>query len=307
MLKKGGHVVFFGELGQQSQNLIHYFESRGASPIDLGDNPANWMLRNIQEEDSDNDLAEEYIKSPEYAALKHRLEEVKLNPNPALQISYQLQFAAPAEARQRLMNKRLQTIYWRSPAYNLSRILVCVIIAFILASVFITNRKPKDFTEAEVRAWLSVTFLSFIIIGILSITSVLPVMLGIRDIFYRHRAAGMLDNISLGWALGTAEKWFIVLSSFFFCLVFIGVSGLTTENTLKRSIRFWVSYDVLLQFAFLFSWASDQFAYSLRGFSRSIWLYIRTSAKLLCAASAACQRLKSLPASLSASIISSPA
>lgn len=306
MLKKGGHVVFFGELGQQSQNLIHYFESCGASPIDLGDNPANWMLRNIQEEDSNTDLAEEYIKSPEYAALKHRLEEAKLNPNPALQISYQLSFAAPAEARQRLMNKRLQTIYWRSPAYNLSRILVCVIIAFILGSVFITNRSPKVFTEAEVRASLSVTFLSFIIIGILSITSVLPVMLGIRDIFYRHRAAGMLDNISLGWALGTAEKWFIVLSSFFFCLVFIGVSGLTMP-TLRRAIKFWVSYDALLHFALFFGWASDHFAFSLRGYSRSIWLSIRTLAKLLCAASAACQRLKSLPASLSGSIISSPA
>ena len=239
LLKKGGRVVFFGELGLQSHNLIQYFESHGASRIDLGDNPANWMLREIEQ--ADTDLAEEYVKSAEYAALKHRLEDVKMNPNPALKINYQTKFASTSEARQKLMNKRLQTIYWRSPAYNLSRMLVCVIIAFILGSVFITNRSPSIFTESEMRAWLSVTFLSFIIIGILSITSVLPVMLKIRDVFYRHRAAGMLDNISLGWALGTAEKWFIVLCSFFFCLVFIGVSGLTTVP-FKRSIRFWVSF-----------------------------------------------------------------
>jgi hypothetical protein len=198
------------------------------------------MLREIQAENNPRDLAEEYIKSPDYAALKQKLREVKIDPSPSMKIAYSSKFAAPADVRQKMMNKRLQTVYWRSPAYNLSRLLVSVIIAFILGSVTVADRNPDVATEADVRAWLSVIFLSFIIIGILSITSVLPVMLKIRDIFYRHRAAGMLDNISLGWALGTAEKWFIVLASFFFCLVFISVSGFTSR-LLKRSIRFWVS------------------------------------------------------------------
>ena len=238
LLKKGGHSVYFGELGEQSRELIRYFEGIDAHPIELGDNPANWMLRELQE--ASKDYADEYLKSSEYSALKHLLEESKANQIESMKISYDSQFATTSDVRQKLMNKRLQKIYWRSPAYNLSRILVCVIIAFILGSVFLASRNPDEFTEAEVRAWLAVTFLCFIIIGILSITSVLPVMLRIRDIFYRHRAAGMLDNTSLAWALGTAEKWFIVLSSFFFCLVFIGVSGLTV-GILKRSIRFWVS------------------------------------------------------------------
>jgi hypothetical protein len=199
------------------------------------------MLREIQPQNNAKDLAEEYANSLEHVALKRKLEDVRLNPVPSLEISYSSKFAAPSETRQKLMNKRLQKIYWRSPAYNLSRLLVCVVIAFILGSVFLGNRNPEVLTESDMRATLSVTFLSFIIIGILSITSVLPVMLSIRDVFYRHRAAGMLDNISLGWALGTAEKWFIVIASFLFCLVFIGVSGLTVA-VLKRAIRFWVSW-----------------------------------------------------------------
>jgi hypothetical protein len=199
------------------------------------------MLREIQTQNNAKDLAKEYANSLEHVALKRKLEDVRLNPVPSLEISYASKFAAPSETRQKMMNKRLQKIYWRSPAYNLSRLLVCVVIAFILGSVFLGNRNPEVLTESDMRATLSVTFLSFIIIGILSITSVLPVMLSIRDVFYRHRAAGMLDNISLGWALGTAEKWFIVIASFLFCLVFIGVSGLPV-GTLKRAIRFWVSW-----------------------------------------------------------------
>lgn len=39
LLKKGGNVVFFGELGSESCKLVDYFESRGASPIQFGENP----------------------------------------------------------------------------------------------------------------------------------------------------------------------------------------------------------------------------------------------------------------------------
>lgn len=239
LLKKGGHVVYFGETGDQCKELIRYFEDHGAKLIDMGENPANWMLREIQSPDNPRDLAEEYRKSSEFAELKRKLAEVKNTQIPALEVTFPTTFAAPSELRQRLMNKRLQTIYWRSPTYNLSRLLVCSIIAFILGSVFLEDRHPEVTTEAKMRANLSVIFLSFIIIGILSIISVLPVMLSIRDVFYRHRAAGMVDNVALGWAMGTAEKWFIVLASFLFCLVYVGVSGIST-GLLRRAIRFWV-------------------------------------------------------------------
>ena len=219
--------------------MINYFQSHGADPIDVGDNPANWMLR-ILDNAADTDYADVYVKSSEHKVLKEQLANVKENPPKELQVQFLSEFAVPAEERQRLMNKRLQTIYWRSPAYNLSRILVCLIIAFILGSVFITERQLEVLSESDARAYFAITFLSFIIIGILCITAVLPVMLAIRDVFYKQRAAGMVDNTALGWALGTAEKGFIVLSSALFCLVFLATAG-TFDNTIRRSIKFWVS------------------------------------------------------------------
>jgi len=48
LLKKGGQMVFFGELGQESQNLIEYFEGIvGVLPCPVGANPAAWMLEVI--------------------------------------------------------------------------------------------------------------------------------------------------------------------------------------------------------------------------------------------------------------------
>jgi hypothetical protein len=66
-------------------------------------------------------------------------------------------------------------------------------------------------------------------------------MLAIRDVFYKQRAAGMVDNTALGWALGTAEKWFMILSSCLFCLVYLSTAG-TFPMTLRKAVRFWVRY-----------------------------------------------------------------
>ncbi len=196
------------------------------------------MLRELPR--GEKDFAATYLESTEYTKLRSQLETARTNPAEELRLWYQFDFATPSSERQRFMNKRMQTVYWRSPTYNLSRLVVCVIIAFILGSVFITKRNLTVLTESEVRAYFSVTFLSFIIIGILCITSVLPVMLAIRDVFYKHRAAGMVDNTALGWALGTAEKWFMILSSFLFVLVYLATSG-AFFITFRRAIQFWVS------------------------------------------------------------------
>ena len=147
-----------------------------------------------------------------------------------------LQIKAPDED---LVDKRLLTIYWRSPAYNLSRMVISVVIAFVLGSIYVTNRlvKKEVVSEQEMTGILSLIFISFIIIGVMSINAVLPVMLGIRDSFYRQRAAGMYGFSSLGWALGTAEKYFIVVSSALFCVVFLPCIGIGL--TVPRGIGFW--------------------------------------------------------------------
>lgn len=95
---------------------------------------------------------------------------------------------------------------------------------------------------------LSTIFISFIIIGVMSITAVLPVMQSIRDMYYRHKAAGMLNSRSVGRALATAEKKFILVSSFLFCVVFIPSSGIadSPNQSLKerclKGIVFWAFF-----------------------------------------------------------------
>ena len=186
------------------------------------------------------DYAEEYLSSEQYRQVKAALVAAAENLDEDKKISYVEEYAAPRSVRGRLTNHRLMQIYWRSPSYNLSRITVSAVIAIILGSVLVRDRKDLVFSERQMRAQFAVIFLSFIIVGIMSIFSVLPVMLSIRDMFYRHRASGMLGSSSVGWALGYSEKGFILLSSSLFTLIFLGISY-SGEQELKGRITFWVS------------------------------------------------------------------
>ena len=239
MLRKGGSVVYHGPLGDKCSTLVSYFESRGVPPISLGENPANWMLRVITAEEQ-SDLPEKYLASNEYTDLQSEIETIKETAKESLHIVYDSEFASSGLRRRQLINGRLRTIYWRSPTYNLARVMVSLIIAGVLGSVFIFRRNLDYFSEIDIHARLSVVFISFIITGIMAILSVLPVMTQIRDMFYRHRDASMYDSYSIGLALGVAEKGFIVVSSALFCLVFLTSSGLSPG--VKSAIGFWVRF-----------------------------------------------------------------
>lgn len=197
------------------------------------------MLRVVTAEDK-SDLAEAYMKSDEFFNLKAVLDKIKYEtPDEESKIVYESEFATSPRRRREVVNRRLRLIYWRSPTYNLARVMVSLLIALILGSVFIFSHGLQTFTEVDMRARLSVVFISFIITGIMAILSVLPVMTKIRDMFYRHRDAGMYDSFSIGLALGVAEKYFILLSTSLFCVVFLWSSHLGSD--VMGLIGFWVS------------------------------------------------------------------
>ena len=114
--------------------------------------------------------------------------------------------------------------------------------------MFIPIRQNNVFSEAEIASYLSTIFIAFIIIGVLSITSVLPVMLNVRDMFYRHKAAQMLESSSVGRALATAEKRFIIIASFLFCVVFVPVSGIMGGETGNEG--YWIFDSITLNIYF---------------------------------------------------------
>lgn len=67
LLKRGGRVIFFGETGHDSQDLIKYFEGiSGVPKVKEGINPATWMLEistHAQEQRLGLDFADDFAAS----------------------------------------------------------------------------------------------------------------------------------------------------------------------------------------------------------------------------------------------------
>jgi hypothetical protein len=240
-LLKNGNSAYFGPIGRRNcSQLVNYFECRGAQSIELGENPANWVLREV---DSLNDATAQYKRSNEFAALLVEVDHCVAVPGE--KIEYKDKFPASPLQRRLEINRRLRAIYWRSPTYNYSRLLVSLAIAVILGSAFFSKRGTTTFSESEMRARMSVIFLSFVVTGFMAIVSVLPVMTKIRDMFYRHRDALMYDSASMGLALGVAEQGFILFSTLIFSTVFLSVTGVGQRSEpladrVERAIGFWV-------------------------------------------------------------------
>jgi ABC-type multidrug transport system ATPase subunit len=143
LLKKGGEVVYHGALGECSSSLISYFENLGASPMNKGENPATWMLNVLSEpikvkaengQEAPLCFAYAWARSDEYNKLQTILAEVVEDKKD--EIVVETEFAAPKHQRDSLMANRLVTIYWRSPSYNLSRMMLSLFIGKCFQSLF---------------------------------------------------------------------------------------------------------------------------------------------------------------------------
>lgn len=211
---------------------------------------AKWMLSAYSGEgvSGDRDWDGLFKESDEYRALREQIDAIPDAPDETKKIHFEGAFPSTFLERLRLMNRRLTTVYKRSPAYNLTRMLIAVLYAFLIGSVFLrntgyrkaTNQNDVRWKENQVDGVISTMFLSLIIIGFTSISMAVPVMKKMRDVFYKHRASGMLDHNPIAWSLMVAETPYLCLISLLFGSIYYLTVGLFNDP--EKFIIFWVFF-----------------------------------------------------------------
>jgi len=229
LLKKGGNVVYFGELGDESNKMVSYFEERGATPIDRGENPAAWVLRAYAGEHSASvDWADLYKSSDEASSIRDQIVVAKASATPENKLTFSSTYSTPIRERLRLMCARMFTIYRRSASYNMTRLVVGILYAFLLGSIFITVYFTKDNScgESEAAALIGTIFLSLNVIGTTAMVLAIPVAKRVRDVFYKHRASGMIDSFSMWAGMVVAELPYLFLGAIMYVLVYCATVSL---------------------------------------------------------------------------------
>lgn len=147
-LAKGGKTIYFGELGDNMQKLIAYFEKNGSSKCPPNANPAEWMMEVIGAapgSHADKDWSEVWNKSPERDGVREELAKMKAELSQTSQptpLAGYREFAMPLWYQFFVCMHRTFQQYWRTPEYiyakaSISIFPVCQTRSFFFSSLLI--------------------------------------------------------------------------------------------------------------------------------------------------------------------------
>ncbi|KAF5656559.1 putative ABC1 transport [Fusarium heterosporum] len=140
LLAKGGKTVYFGDIGNNGNTMIRYFEKFGAPPCQSADNPAEWMLHAIGAAPgahTDRDWPATWLESSEFASVQQDLDTLSqskqvTSSSDALDTAY----AAPLSKQFMICTKRVGEQYWRTPTYIYAKLSLCFITSLFIGLSF---------------------------------------------------------------------------------------------------------------------------------------------------------------------------
>jgi ABC-type multidrug transport system ATPase subunit len=153
LLKRGGETVFFGELGAHSSLLIKYLESFDATPkIHPGENPATWMLTTTGAGSSSSNIPPfDYVGSYARSALRQkcieRIDSICADASEEKKIEFSNEYATSKEAQASAVFSRTLTVYYRSPSYNVTRVMVAIVGKFRMVAQCVVISKFSFLTK----------------------------------------------------------------------------------------------------------------------------------------------------------------
>ncbi|OEJ83075.1 ATP-dependent permease PDR12 [Hanseniaspora osmophila] len=143
LLKKGGFMVYFGDIGENSNALTGYFERQSGIKCGVSENPAEYMLNRIgagATANASSDWHELWENSPECAAGRQELAELheKLNARPVTEDKeLSSRFAVSLFTQFKCVLWRTNIQFWRSPVYIRAKFLECILCALYVGLSYV--------------------------------------------------------------------------------------------------------------------------------------------------------------------------
>ncbi|BAO39657.1 ATP-dependent permease PDR12 [Kluyveromyces marxianus DMKU3-1042] len=143
LLKKGGKMVYFGDIGENSSTLLNYFERQSGVKCGKSENPAEYMLNCIgagATASADADWHDLWLQSPECAAAREEVEELHrtLASRPVTDDKELAgRYAASYLTQMKCVFRRTNIQFWRSPVYIRAKFLECVLCALFVGLSYV--------------------------------------------------------------------------------------------------------------------------------------------------------------------------
>ncbi|XP_048137644.1 pleiotropic drug resistance protein 3-like [Rhodamnia argentea] len=221
LLKRGGQMIYSGELGEHSNKLIKYFESiPGVPKIKDNYNPATWMLEitsSSVESQLGIDYGVIYKESDQCRTSQELVRELSL-PVTGKEICFAARFPQNRWVQFKTCLWKQHLTYWRSPKYNLVRLLFITASSLLCAALLWQKGKEIN-DEQDLLNILGSMFIFVQMTGIGNCNSVLPFVATERIVVYRERFAGMYSSWSYSFAQVVIEIPYVFLQTVLFVLI----------------------------------------------------------------------------------------
>ncbi|KAH8709999.1 ABC multidrug transporter-like protein [Phaeosphaeriaceae sp. PMI808] len=183
-LAKGGKTVYFGEIGQNSQTLLHYFENHGARSCGKDENPAEYMLEivNAGKNDQGMEWHDVWKSSQNSREVQEDIEQLhREKQHESLNIADETgggAYAMPLTTQILACTKRVFQQYWRMPGYVLAKFGLCAIASLFIGFTFFS----ADSTQAGMQ---TIIFSVFMITTIFSslVQQIQPLFITQRSLY----------------------------------------------------------------------------------------------------------------------------
>ena len=224
LLQKGGETVYFGDIGEDARILRAYLEAHGAAcPPDQ--NVAEYMLEAIgagSRRRIGDDWAEQWRQSDECAKVKKDVEVLRqqrmaLNLSSGGDAQKEMEYATPIPYQLKVVLRRTNLAFWRSPNYGFTRLFNHIVIGLITGLAFLNVDNSKAGLQYRVFIMFQVTILPALILS-----QVQPRYAISRLIFWRESSSKMYSQFAFATSQVLGEVFYSILCAvgFFVCIYF---------------------------------------------------------------------------------------
>ncbi|KAF3985654.1 hypothetical protein FT663_04945 [Candidozyma haemuli var. vulneris] len=245
-LQKGGQTVYFGDLGENSQAMIDYFEGEGAPKCPPEANPAEWMLEVIGAapgSHADRDYHQVWLQSKARKEVIRELDDMErelpkrpVSEDPEKYKKYAVSFWT----QYRQVVKRVFQQYWRTPSYTYSKVLLSIVASMFNGFTFFKADKTLQGLQNQMFS----VFMFMVVFNTL-IQQYLPHFVSQRDLYeVRERPSRTYSWVTFILAVVTAEiPWNIVCGTLAFFVWYypIGLynNAVPTDTVNERGATMW--------------------------------------------------------------------
>lgn len=230
LLKSGGRCVYFGDIGEDACVLRDYLKRHGAVAQDT-DNVAEFMLDAIGAGSAPRigprDWADIWEDSPELANVKDqimRMKEERIAAGERVDPQLQNEYATPLSYQLKVVIKRTNIAFWRSPNFLFTRLFSHLAVAIITGLTFLNLDDSRSSLQYRVFTTFQVTVLPALLLSQIEVLYHTK-----RSIFFREQSSKMYSAFTFTASMIVADMPYSVLCAVCFYLPLYFMPGFSAE------------------------------------------------------------------------------